>query len=61
MRTKDEILAAARDDIQNPEYAGKEPYWLEYRKIQILIDIRDILNKELKRIDTTETRFIKTP
>jgi len=43
MRTADEILKDARDDITNPNYAGKEPFWLEYRKIEVLIDIRDCI------------------
>jgi len=41
MRTKDEILKGARDDITNPHYGDKAPFWLEYRKIEVLLDIRD--------------------
>ena len=57
MRTKDDILDDAMQDIINPVYAGKEPYWLEYRKIEALIDIRDILFSHLDR--DQETFFMK--
>jgi len=43
MRTKDEILTRCRDDIQNPKYNEQAPLWLEYRKIEVLIDIRDCI------------------
>ncbi|GAG59262.1 unnamed protein product [marine sediment metagenome] len=43
MKTKDEILDRCRADIQNPKYSEQAPFWLEYRKIEVLIDIRDIL------------------
>ena len=51
MRTKDDILHDASQDIINPDYVGKEPYWLEYRKIEVLIDIRDSLDNRLLEID----------
>ena len=51
MRTKDEILDNARDDIQNPKYDEQAPLWLEYRKIEVLCDIRDILNYQLDPIN----------
>jgi len=47
MRTKQEILSKARDDIQNPKYNEQAPLCLEYRKIEVLIDIRDILDNKL--------------
>lgn len=61
MRTKVEILDDARCDIQTNEHREDSALWLEVRKLEVFIDIRDVLKKELKRIDTTETRFIKTP
>jgi len=48
MRTKDEILERCRDDIQNPKYNEQTPFWLEYRKIEVLIDIRDALVTDCK-------------
>ena len=48
MRTKDEILECARDDITNPHYGDKAAFWLEYRKIEVLVDIRDILAADMK-------------
>jgi hypothetical protein len=42
MRTKDEILSYARRDIQDDTQKGAAPLWLEVRKIEVLIDIRDI-------------------
>lgn len=43
MRTKDEILSYARRDIQDDTQKGAAPLWLEVRKIEVLIDIRDVL------------------
>lgn len=43
MREKNKILDDARQDIINPDYAGREPYWLEVRKIEVLLDIREAL------------------
>lgn len=45
MRTKDEILDSTREDIKgwlDPQSPG---LWMEYRKIEVLIDIRDTLDK----------------
>jgi len=43
MRTKDEILKDARHDITDEQYKTTKANWLEYRKIEVLIDIRDLL------------------
>lgn len=43
MRTKDEILSYARRDIQDDTQKGAAPLWLEVRKLEVLIDIRDSL------------------
>jgi hypothetical protein len=47
MRTKDEILESCRDDIQKPKYNPQAPLWLEYRKLEVLIDIRDMFDTRL--------------
>jgi hypothetical protein len=43
MRTKDVILTEARADITDPNYPGKEPFWLKYLELEVLIDIRDVI------------------
>jgi len=48
MRTKDNILSDARRDITNQNYRDLAPFWLSVRQIEVLIDIRDILNDSLK-------------
>lgn len=47
MRTRDEILSQARDDITSKNHKPDIPFWLEYRKIEVLIDIRDIHSRML--------------
>jgi len=47
MRTKDEILLDVRHDIQDKEHKAEAELWLEYRKIEVLIDIRNILYSHL--------------
>jgi len=44
MRKKEELLRDVREDIKNPEYEGYKGLWVEYRKIEVLTDIRDMLN-----------------
>jgi len=48
MRTKDDILDLCRTDITNPLYEISAHLWLELRKIEVLIDIRDILVTDAK-------------
>lgn len=50
MRTKDEILEDARLDITDDTQKSESVQWLEYRKIEVWIDIRDILSYWIKRI-----------
>lgn len=50
MRTKQEILDQTRNHILSPEYGDTAGLWLEVRKIEVLIDIRDILSYWTKRI-----------
>jgi hypothetical protein len=50
MRTKDEVLNQARDFISNPNHSGKRPLWIERIKIEILLDIRDVLRDGLDDI-----------
>jgi len=58
MRTKREILDKAMDDIQNPKYNEQAPLWLEYWKLGVLIDIRDILEDRLKSLDNTILKYV---
>lgn len=50
MRTKDEILGSARNDISSKDFREDAPLWMEYRKLEVLIDIRDILYNRLSHI-----------
>lgn len=43
MRSKDEILEVCKADISNERYKAEAPLWLEVRKIELLLDIREIL------------------
>lgn len=47
MRKKEEILRDCREDIQNDKDISYSADWLEYRKIEVLIDIRDQLANSL--------------
>jgi len=46
------------DDIQNPKYNEQAPLWLEYWKLGVLIDIRDILEDRLKSLDNTILKYV---
>ena len=46
MRTKDEILRNAKTDIKNSKASFPTSYWLRYRELEVLIDIRDELVKQ---------------
>ncbi len=50
MRTKDEILEGARNDIQSDKFKEVAPLWIEYRKLEVLIDIRDLLQGVFNRL-----------
>ncbi|GAH19941.1 unnamed protein product, partial [marine sediment metagenome] len=41
MRTKDEILDSTREDIRDCAGSDTPALWMEYRKLEVLIDIRD--------------------
>ena len=43
MREKDDILNDARRDIALPKYKAEAHLWLEVRKIEVLLDIREAL------------------
>ena len=43
MRTKNEILRNAKTDIVNSKASFPTSYWLRYRELEVLIDIRDML------------------
>jgi len=43
MRTKEEILTDCNHDILDEQYKTNAHLWVELRKIEVLIDIRDIL------------------
>ncbi|MBA7496001.1 hypothetical protein ES702_06598 [subsurface metagenome] len=61
MRTKDEILDSCRNDIVSEAYKDKAAFWLDYRKIEVLIDIRDILNGQVIDLEKTTRENIKIP
>lgn len=44
MRNKDQILRDVRDDIRDLTTHEDSPLWVQYRQIEVLIDIRDRLN-----------------
>jgi len=50
MRTKDEILDDARRDIQDDTQKSEAPLWLEVRKIEVLIDLRDTLRDIMRAL-----------
>lgn len=50
MRTKDEILRNAKTDIANSKASFPTSYWLRYRELEVLIDIRNILSATLNDI-----------
>jgi len=43
VRTKDEILDESRSHITCPKYGDTAHLWLEVRKIEVLIDLRDVI------------------
>jgi len=42
MRTSDEILKDAKNDIITTGVGVPKRLWIEYRKLEVLIDIRDL-------------------
>ncbi|GAI53433.1 unnamed protein product [marine sediment metagenome] len=58
MRTKEEILDSTREDIRGWSGRDTPSVWMEYRKLEILIDIRDILEDRLKSLDNTILKYI---
>lgn len=61
MRTKDEILDHARRDIQDDTQISEAPLWLEYRRLEVLIDIRDILYSHLDSDQAAVLLRLKNP
>ena len=61
MRTKDEILRNAKTDIVNSKASFPTSYWLRYRELEVLCDIRDILNGQLIDLEKTTRENIKIP
>jgi hypothetical protein len=61
MRTKDEILRSAKTDINNSKASFPVSYWLRLRELEVLIDIRDILNGQLIDLEKTTRENIKIP
>jgi len=56
MRTADEILEDAKRDIITTGEGVPKALWLEYRKLEVLIDIRDIFHS----IDVRLTEIANT-
>lgn len=61
MRERGEILGDGLEAVKTETVLTQSDLKLTLLLIEALVDIRDIMQTELKRIDTTETRFIKTP
>ncbi|GAH70877.1 unnamed protein product [marine sediment metagenome] len=57
MRTKDEILDSTREDIRGWSGRDTPSLWMEYRKLEVFIDIRDILKEQLGNIERDMSRF----
>ena len=45
MRTKDQILSNIREDIRDVKHRDTAALWIQYRLIEVLLDIRDILEQ----------------
>ena len=59
MREKDDILNDARRDIALPKYKAEAHLWLEFRKIEVLLDIREALlsfDDKLSNYERKETK-----
>lgn len=50
MRTKDEILVIAQKRVTEENYKADAAFWIEVKKLEVLIDIRDILELRLCQI-----------
>lgn len=48
MRTKKDILDDVRGDINDDDHKTDAHLWVQYRYIEVLIDIRDILAADMK-------------
>lgn len=48
MRTKDLILDYAMRDITDKTQRSTTAFWLEHHKLEVLIDIRDILAADMQ-------------
>ena len=57
MRTKDDILSSAARDIRDEHHKPEAPLWVEALKIEVWIDIRDILRDHLLRIGDLYSAF----
>lgn len=60
MRKKEEILLEARKDVVDKTYKESSHLWLEVRKIEVLVDIRDSIEKMRVTIKEALTR-LKAP
>jgi len=47
MRTKSDILYDGRLPFSDPKYKSIGPLWVEYMKLEVLVDIRDIFLSSL--------------
>jgi len=61
MRTKIDVMDDARRDIRDVTQRSDTDQWLEYRKIEVLCDIRDILNGQLMDIEKTTRERSEIP
>lgn len=50
MRNKEEILSDCRRDVIDKDFKDSAANWLAVRQVEVLIDIRDILEKRLESL-----------
>jgi len=58
MRTKEEILKDTREDITDKTYSTHASLWVQYRLIEVLIDIRDILKARTEQIADAQATIL---
>jgi len=58
MKSKQEIMESYLEEGKALPSDGALSMLTVFNLLEVLIDIRDVLQKQLTRIDTTETRFI---
>lgn len=58
MKPKEEILKAASDILEKEEAFVRAPTHLTFVLVEVLVDIRDILEQRLKSLDNTILKYV---